>query len=59
MNDHAGPVLLLNPPRTTTAELLAQAAAWRGHDVVLRAAGPLHRVADRDRPFRRAAVSGG
>ncbi|MFB7057568.1 ATP-grasp domain-containing protein [Streptomyces vinaceus] len=33
MKDHAAPVLLLNPPRTTTAELLAQAAAWRGHDV--------------------------
>ncbi|MYT25911.1 hypothetical protein GTW69_37530, partial [Streptomyces sp. SID7760] len=34
MSDHTGPVLLLNPPRTSTAELLAQAAAWRGHDTV-------------------------
>ncbi|WP_030158778.1 ATP-grasp domain-containing protein [Streptomyces sp. NRRL S-244] len=34
MDDRATPTLLLNPPRTTTAELLAQAAAWRGHDVV-------------------------
>ncbi|WP_327130644.1 ATP-grasp domain-containing protein [Streptomyces sp. NBC_01343] len=33
MDDRATPTLLLNPPRTTTAELLAQAAAWRGHDV--------------------------
>ncbi|MFE2879568.1 ATP-grasp domain-containing protein [Streptomyces roseus] len=34
MSDRAAPVLLLNPPRTTTAELLAQAAAWRGHGTV-------------------------
>lgn len=34
MNDRATPVLLLHPPRTTTAELLARAAVWRGHDLV-------------------------
>jgi hypothetical protein len=31
------PALLLHPPRTSTAELLGQAAAWRGYDVVGRA----------------------
>ncbi|MFI1937487.1 ATP-grasp domain-containing protein [Streptomyces purpureus] len=34
MNHGTGPTLLLHPPRTTTAELLGQAAAWRGHTVV-------------------------
>lgn len=29
--------LLLNPPRTSTAELLAQAAAWRGYEVLAHA----------------------
>lgn len=38
MNHGPGPVLLLHPPRTSTAELLGQAAAWRGYDVVGRAA---------------------
>ncbi|MGW8779397.1 ATP-grasp domain-containing protein [Streptomyces sp. NPDC055796] len=34
MDDRAAPALFVNPPRTTTAELIAQAAVWRGHDVV-------------------------
>ncbi len=29
-----GPAFLLHPPRTSTAELLGQAAAWRGYEVV-------------------------
>ncbi|MEU2395683.1 ATP-grasp domain-containing protein [Streptomyces sp. NPDC007369] len=34
MNHGTGTALLLHPPRTSTAELLGQAAAWRGYDVV-------------------------
>ncbi|MFF9056094.1 ATP-grasp domain-containing protein [Streptomyces erythrochromogenes] len=33
------PVLLLSAPRTSTAELIARAAAWRGYDVTERATG--------------------
>ncbi|WP_063834995.1 ATP-grasp domain-containing protein [Streptomyces sp. NRRL F-4474] len=33
------PVLLLSAPRTSTAELIARAAAWRGYDVADRAEG--------------------
>ncbi|MFD7630559.1 ATP-grasp domain-containing protein [Streptomyces sp. NPDC059851] len=39
MNHGTGTVLLLHPPRTSTAELLGQAAVWRGYEVVDRAAG--------------------
>ncbi|THA77298.1 ATP-grasp domain-containing protein [Streptomyces sp. A0592] len=35
----AAPVLLLSAPRTSTAELIARAAAWRGYDVTERATG--------------------
>jgi hypothetical protein len=37
MEDRTAPVLLLNPPRTSTAELLAQAAARRGYEVLAHA----------------------
>ncbi|WP_330347022.1 ATP-grasp domain-containing protein [Streptomyces sp. NBC_00582] len=37
MEASAPPILLLSPPRTSTAELLARAAAWRGYDVTDRA----------------------
>ncbi|MEU8778116.1 ATP-grasp domain-containing protein [Streptomyces sp. NPDC048606] len=39
METRTPPVLLLSAPRTSTAELLARAAVWRGHDVADRAAG--------------------
>lgn len=39
MEARTPPVLLLSAPRTSTAELLARAAAWRGFDVVDRAGG--------------------
>ncbi|MFF4582052.1 ATP-grasp domain-containing protein [Streptomyces sp. NPDC001373] len=38
MDARTPPVLLLPAPRTSTAELLARAAAWRGHEVADRAA---------------------
>ncbi|KOY59497.1 MULTISPECIES: ATP-grasp domain-containing protein [unclassified Streptomyces] len=38
MEARTPPVLLLSAPRTSTAELIAQAAAWRGYDVADRAA---------------------
>ncbi|MEV8533784.1 ATP-grasp domain-containing protein [Streptomyces sp. NPDC051211] len=37
MNHGTGPALLLHPPRTSTAELLAHAAAWRGYEVMAHA----------------------
>ncbi|MGW5344017.1 ATP-grasp domain-containing protein [Streptomyces sp. NPDC004050] len=39
MNHGTGSALLLPPPRTSTAELLGQAAAWRGYEVVGHVAG--------------------
>ncbi|MGE7386215.1 ATP-grasp domain-containing protein [Streptomyces sp. NPDC004126] len=38
MEARTPPVLLLSAPRTSTAELIARAAAWRGYDVADRAA---------------------
>lgn len=38
MEARTPPVLLLSSPRTSTAELIARAAAWRGYDVTERAA---------------------
>ncbi|MFE3763886.1 ATP-grasp domain-containing protein [Streptomyces sp. NPDC059104] len=37
MEARTPPVLLLSAPRTSTAELIARAAAWRGHEVTDRA----------------------
>ncbi|MFE7094879.1 ATP-grasp domain-containing protein [Streptomyces erythrochromogenes] len=39
MKAHSAPVLLLSAPRTSTAEIIARAAAWRGYDVAERATG--------------------
>ncbi|MEW2414736.1 ATP-grasp domain-containing protein [Streptomyces sp. NPDC046866] len=39
MDHRTARTLLLHPPRTSTAELLGQAAAWRGYDVVAHVAG--------------------
>ncbi|MFJ3881617.1 ATP-grasp domain-containing protein [Streptomyces sp. NPDC090077] len=43
MEARTPPVLLLCTPRTSTAELLARAAAWRGYDVAERAASAIGR----------------
>ncbi|MFE6844459.1 ATP-grasp domain-containing protein [Streptomyces sp. NPDC057686] len=45
MEAHTLPVLLLSAPRTSTAELIARAAAWRGYDVAERAADAVGRRA--------------